>query len=236
MESTARIGSNDLKAGSALSAPRAAFVISPWWALALLLAIFILCEHLCTQPTMAHSISLQLTFLCYLIAVKINAHCTTPISLPELFTHQLTPALREAMLATIIIFGLILLFRMIYLQLHPDQPFIELDRLDPTYLAYLWVAPVQELTARGIIQTQISRGIKRHGAEYYAILGSAALFAALHLFYSIAFALASFAFAGLCGVLFMRHRNIIGISILHVMVGNFAGVTGLWAQLEKSPW
>lgn len=236
MESAAHLARNNLKVRAAFSTPQSVFALSPWWALATLLIVFILCEHLVTQVTLAHSISLQLTLLCYLIAVKINACCATPIRFPDLFTHQLAPALREAILATLIIFQLILLIRIAHLQSHPDHPFLELDRLDPTYLAYLWVAPIQELTARGIIQTQISRGIKRRGAEYYAIIGSAALFAALHLFYSFAFALVSFAFAGLCGALFMRHRNIVGISILHVMAGNLAGVTGLWDQLAASSW
>lgn len=143
--------------------------------------------------------------------------------------------MREALWVTLFLFSVILVGCSMAPQSNSFDV-IDLEQLDSTYLAYLWVAPLQEITARGIIQIQIARRIKQQGAEYIAIVLTAVPFAVLHLFHSIPFAAASLIFSILCGVMFMRKRNIISVSVLHIMVGNFAGITGAWDQLATSTW
>lgn len=207
-----------------------------WWIPVPFCIAFTISEYFFGQVSQAHGISMQLTLLCYLLAITINANCAEPIHLPDLIKHNLNSGLSLAWVATWVMVILISATKLAYLHWNPEGHFWETGSLDSTYLAYLWMVPLQELTARGIFQLQIARLIKHPKAELYSVIITAFVFAMLHLVHSIAFTLVAFMFGIVCGLMFMRTHNLVGISLFHIIVGNFSGITGVWDLLAKSPW
>ncbi len=106
--------------------------------------------------------------------------------------------------------------------------------LDWTYALYLVVAPLQEFVARGMMQTSVERVLTGRHSWFWAILIVALVFGVFHLQVSVPMALVSMAFSFFWGLLYNRHRTIIGVSISHFIIGNLAGILGLWDFLVRA--
>jgi len=52
-----------------------------------------------------------------------------------------------------------------------------------------------------------------------------------HIHESIVLGLTSISFSTLWGLMYVRHRTIVGISLSHFLIGNWAGVIGFWSLL-----
>lgn len=89
-----------------------------------------------------------------------------------------------------------------------------------TLLAYLTVAFVQELLARGIFISAIERCMAGPHRTHWAILLSALGFGSAHLWSSLVFGLATTACGVLFAMLFVRHRTLIGVTIIHWVGGS----------------
>ena len=88
--------------------------------------------------------------------------------------------------------------------------------------AYAVTAPLQELIARAGLQTTLERCLAGRSSRTQSIVLSSALCASAHVHLSLAFALVAF-FAGLLwGGLFARQRQLVGVSLCHLLMGWFA--------------
>ncbi|TCP20417.1 CPBP family intramembrane glutamic endopeptidase [Simplicispira metamorpha] len=107
---------------------------------------------------------------------------------------------------------------------------LDWSRLDWTYATYALVVPLQELMARGMLQSALERLLPWPGpiARWGAVVLAALLFALWHWSFGVPLALVSLFSGLLWGGLFALHRNLLGVSVSHFLLGNWAGVLGLW--------
>lgn len=103
---------------------------------------------------------------------------------------------------------------------HPTSPEFRLALL--LAAVYAVTAPLQEFIVRSGLQTALERCLAGPAAGVQSIVLSNALFASAHVHLSLNFALVAF-FAGLFwGALFARQRQLVGVSVCHLLVGWFA--------------
>ncbi len=89
-----------------------------------------------------------------------------------------------------------------------------------TYAAlYLLFAPAQEFMARGVLQSSFQEFLDGRWVTTRAILYSTMLFSATHLHLSTGFALLVLIPSVFWGILYARHRTLIGVSLSHILVG-----------------
>ena len=96
-----------------------------------------------------------------------------------------------------------------------------LDELGPPQLipVYAFIALSQELMARGFTQTCIERLLTGRRRTVAAIFLAAARFGAMHLHYSFVPGMVAFVGSILFGVLYARHRTVIGVTVCHYFLG-----------------
>ena len=98
--------------------------------------------------------------------------------------------------------------------------------IDWTFLVYLVIATLQEFLARGVCLTSIERNITGKYAAPAVIILSALVFGLPHLTFSLGFAVWGLVGGVIWGILYMRHRTIIGVSISHYVIGTMAFLCG----------
>lgn len=105
-------------------------------------------------------------------------------------------------------------------------PLADFRLLDWTFLLYLVIAPLQEFMARGVALTSIERSITGRYHKTAVIILSALIFGLPHMTFSLSFALWGIAGGIIWGLLYMRHRTILGVSISHYLLGTMAFLCG----------
>ncbi|MFT9847142.1 cyclic nucleotide-binding domain-containing protein [Aneurinibacillus sp. REN35] len=108
---------------------------------------------------------------------------------------------------------------------------ISFQLFDWTYLTYVVVAPLQEFIARGVMQSSIARLLVGRFRSFVAILVTSLIFGALHLHSSLDLGVAALVTSWLWGWMYTRHQNLIGVSVSHFFIGNWAGLLGFWANI-----
>lgn len=103
--------------------------------------------------------------------------------------------------------------------------------LDWTYLTYALVVPLQEFIARGVVQSSIHRLLTGKYSGFWAVMVTSLIFGAMHLHSSIALGLAALFSSWLWGWMYTRHHNLIGVSLSHFLISNWAGLLGFWLYL-----
>jgi hypothetical protein len=93
-----------------------------------------------------------------------------------------------------------------------------------TCLAYSVFAPVQEFIARGCFQSSFQNFLMGKHRILLSIVISNLMFSMTHLHISTRFALLAFAPGLFWGWQYARHKNLIGISISHVIIGLSASI------------
>jgi len=88
--------------------------------------------------------------------------------------------------------------------------------------AYAVTAPLQEFIVRSSMQTALERCLAGPAAGVQSIVLSNALFASGHVHLSLNFALVAFVAGLFWGALFARQRQLVGVSVCHLLVGWFA--------------
>lgn len=87
-------------------------------------------------------------------------------------------------------------------------------------LVYAGLAVVQELVARGVVQTLMARLIKsERKTNWTAIVLANLLFTALHTYIGIGFTCIVFFPGFYFGWLYERQKNLVGVSVAHALVG-----------------
>jgi membrane protease YdiL (CAAX protease family) len=93
-----------------------------------------------------------------------------------------------------------------------------------TCMAYSVFAPVQEFIARGCFQTSFQNFLMGKYRILIAIVISNLMFSMTHLHISIRFAFIAFIPGLFWGWQYARHKNLIGISISHIIIGLSASI------------
>jgi membrane protease YdiL (CAAX protease family) len=107
-----------------------------------------------------------------------------------------------------------------------SAPMVNFGLLDWTFVVYMIIAPLQEFLARGVCLTSIERNITGRFSAPAVIILSALVFGLPHMTFSLGFAAWGLAGGVIWGILYMRHRTILGVSISHYIVGTMAFLLG----------
>ena len=89
-------------------------------------------------------------------------------------------------------------------------------------LAYVVFVPIQELTARGGLQSALEHFLVGRGRTWKAIVGANIIFSAMHLHISLALAVTAFITGLFWGWLFSRQRSLVGVILSHLLLGFWA--------------
>jgi CRP-like cAMP-binding protein len=108
------------------------------------------------------------------------------------------------------------------------QDIVDFGRLRWTNATYLLVAPLQEWLARGMFQTSVERLLPFRRSGLAAVVIVSLVFAMFHLHISMSLSRAALATSLLWGWMFLRHRNLAGISLSHFLLGT-------WSDLLAGP-
>jgi membrane protease YdiL (CAAX protease family) len=141
-------------------------------------------------------------------------------------------AIKESMLVTLWIMAGMAVVKWLllrYTNVFGDEFVISAKYLDWSYLTYIIVAPIQELITRGVFQSTLQRLILGKYNWLWAVLLTSFMFGMFHIHQSILLGVISISLSTLWGFLYARHKTIVGISISHFLVGNWAGLTGIWS-------
>jgi membrane protease YdiL (CAAX protease family) len=90
--------------------------------------------------------------------------------------------------------------------------------LGPTVILYFFHSYVQEFIARGVMQTSLQRFLADAAGRQTVVITSF-LFGVFHLHISIVFSLIVFAGSVVFGFLYLRTQNLLGVSVLHWLLG-----------------
>lgn len=84
---------------------------------------------------------------------------------------------------------------------------------------YTVFAPVQELIARGAMQSSLHEFLAGKYATFWAIVLSTFMFTQTHLHLTPAYALSALIASLFWGVLYARQRTLLGVSVSHILIG-----------------
>jgi membrane protease YdiL (CAAX protease family) len=101
-------------------------------------------------------------------------------------------------------------------------------------ILYIGIVLVQEFIARGVILTVIEHVIVGNNKKFWSILTASSLFALVHIQISFVFALISLGFGCYWGYLYLKERNLAGVSVSHFFIGSFAITLGFWDFLSRT--
>lgn len=112
-------------------------------------------------------------------------------------------------------------------------PLFLIENFNLLFWAYVPVVVLQEFLARGVIQTIIEYVLAGRHSAWWAIITASSLFGLVHIQLSVALALAAFVFSIYWGFIYHKCKTLVGVSISHLVIGNFAYLLGFWDFLEK---
>lgn len=150
-----------------------------------------------------------------------------PLSTYGLTTAGWRRSIIESLLASIAFLALCLLIKSIALRMVPawqGLPLFQPRDFGTSHALmyaglYLFFAPAQEFIARGVLQSSLQEFLDGRWVTARAIVYSTLMFSATHLHVSTQLALLVSLPSVLWGVLYARHRTLIGVSVSHVLIG-----------------
>ena len=95
---------------------------------------------------------------------------------------------------------------------------------------YIALSYLQEFIFRGVTITAFE---KFYNSTPAAIVITSFLFAVLHIHIGLVVFILSFFMALLLGIMFVRHKNLLGVTITHTVLGNLATTTGIMQQYSN---
>ncbi|MDH7478717.1 MAG: GAF domain-containing protein [Syntrophomonadaceae bacterium] len=102
------------------------------------------------------------------------------------------------------------------------------DKVNIDFYTYILSAPLQEFLCRGILQGSVQRFLLGPLNWLWAIILTSSLFGVFHIHESTALGLLAIVGGIIWGGMYVRHKNIIGASINHFLLGNGLVVLDLW--------
>lgn len=109
-----------------------------------------------------------------------------------------------------------------------DGQIISMEYVNWSFAFYLPIAFLQELIARGVVQGSIQKLLVGKYAGVWAVTVASFIFALLHTHSSTHVIIAAIMSGFLWGLMYIRHKNLIGITLSHFLIGNFADMIGFW--------
>lgn len=145
-------------------------------------------------------------------------------------------AITESLLISLVAIGVLTVFKWYLMDYNIDwfgstSFLISFSLVDWTYFTYILVVPLQEFVVRGVVQGSIDRLLVGRSRTFWAIIVTSLIFGAMHLHSSVALGFAAMFSGLLWGWMYARHRNLVGVSLSHFFISNWAGVLGFWTQL-----
>lgn len=187
-------------------------------------------QHLTTQSYYLISRLIEISTL--VVVFKIIADSSLSWRDFGLNTDGAKKSIIEALFISVLIMVALCLLKYVAIKAYPeiiaDKQILSLQYFDWTYLTYLVVAPLQEFITRGVVQSTLQRLLVGPYSWVSSIMITSFLFGSLHLFSSIYLGLAALLTSWLWGWMYYRHKNLIGVSLSHFLIGNFTGFLGLW--------
>jgi CRP-like cAMP-binding protein len=180
-------------------------------------------------------VSVAIIFLFAAMSIFVIKKGGYPFSMYGLTLKNWRQSIVESILWLIPILAFLCTLKWLYMAQYPgaqDFPFFSLGShlkmskgsLMLTCLAYSVFAPVQEFIARGCFQSSFQNFLMGKHRIFIAIVISNLMFSMTHLHISTRFALLAFAPGLFWGWQYARHKNLIGISISHVIIGLSASI------------
>lgn len=168
---------------------------------------------------------------CVAIYVPMMVRSGVPLSTYGLTWTGWRRSLGESLLWTLGFCAVVTGLKAVALELVPswaDQPlfsFYGFTRYPSVWQAvglmaiYSLFAPVQELIARGAMQSSLHEFLGGKHRDLWAIVLSTLMFSQIHLHLTPWYALAVFFPSLFWGVMYARHRTLVGVSVSHVLIG-----------------
>ena len=174
------------------------------------------------------------------IPAKYLTHCTEVIGILLFFymlketsfsLHELGIATNRPLkiIKTGIIIALVCVFFLIIAKLiirnfyphmfRPDLPFIDFSLFGLPQVLYIFTVIIQEFLARIVIQGSLYRIMVGKRLKLQSILLSSLIFAIMHIHLGFFFMIGAATLAGLIGILYQKQKSIIGVCIVHYVVG-----------------
>lgn len=188
-------------------------------------------------------ISIPLTLSMGAIIYYLIRHFKMPLEEVGVTTKNLKSSCIEGLAFSIpwILFGVALKLFFIYFDVIPNKPLFDPYSIfpDPAHKTVpYWIGinaiycflfvPLQELLARGVLQGLLEKFLLIKHRVIVSIVMSNLIFASIHVFFSVYFAMIVLVFGLFLGWLYSRNHNLAGCSISHAIVGTFAfSVLGL---------
>ena len=180
-------------------------------------------------------VSVNIIFLFAAMSFFVIKKGGYPFSIYGLTLKNWRQSLIESILWLIPILALLCVLKWLYLTRYSgarDLPLLSWGQhlkmskggLILTCLAYSVFAPVQEFIARGCFQTSFQNFLVGKHRILIAVVISNLMFSMTHLHISIRFALIAFIPGLFWGWQYARHKNLIGISISHIIIGISASI------------
>ncbi|MBX7067482.1 MAG: cyclic nucleotide-binding domain-containing protein [Parachlamydiales bacterium] len=188
-------------------------------------------------------ISIPLTVTMGAVIYALTRHFKMPLEEVGITTTNLKASCIEGIAFSFpwMLFGVSLKLFLIYFNVIPNKPLFDPYSIfpDPQHrtLSYwlisnaiycLLFVPLQELLARGVLQGLLEKFLLAKHRVIISIVMSNLIFASIHVFFSVYFALIVLVFGMFLGWLYSRNHNLAGCSIAHALVGGFSfSVLGL---------
>jgi hypothetical protein len=164
------------------------------------------------------------------IAMKRSGY---PLSMYGLTTRNWKVSLIESVILTIPLLVLIALVKMLLIHFHPamaDSEVFELSRYYTMSLPKLFIiiivysvfTPIQEIIARGGIQSSFQAFLAGKDKKWTAIFMANLIFSMSHIHMSAMVVLLVFPVGMFWGWMYARHNTMIGVCISHIIVGLYA--------------
>ena len=150
-----------------------------------------------------------------------------PLYLYGLTFNHWKGSLVESLIVTIPLMAGVLLIKWMCIKMNPG--FFQSTLFDFTVksesaanwaaVLYAFSAPLQEFLVRGVLQTSLQRALSEKHRVFFSILVSNLIFAALHQPLYWIFPVSAFIPGVLWGILFLRKRTLVGVSVSHLILG-----------------
>ncbi|PKM78512.1 MAG: hypothetical protein CVU90_01885 [Firmicutes bacterium HGW-Firmicutes-15] len=169
------------------------------------------------------------------ISILVIWKTNLPLSFFGITLNNMKKSLLESGLATIFVVAILTLVKIWAVKhwvVFQGAPIIDWSLWGVSYYTYVLIAPIQEFISRGVLQSSLERSMSdSRFRSFTAIVISSCVFGSFHIFYSLGLALLTVVSGFLWGYLFSRHKNIVGISLSHFIIGDYISLLGFWNLL-----
>ena len=104
--------------------------------------------------------------------------------------------------------------------------FINAQWLQFETLSYIPHSILQEFVFRGIVLTALVR-MFRDNPKWHALILSSLLFGFMHIQFGVGAIFVTFLVGMAFGLMYLRHNNIVGVSLAHIVLGSSAFLFGI---------